>query len=211
MLLVSTYVSGNAGLIASLESSSSKFCKIDYLDANSGTTPTAASLAPYGVVLAYNDDYYPYSDAAGLGDSLAAYFNAGGRVVIALFADAGYPIAGAFASDNYLVINPVNAPMATDSFSASSSTQALVPTSPLLSGVSSISGSGWDGAQSVQNGGVAVARWASGNPLAVTGTVTDSKGRSRNVVDLNILPTDIASGAWSGDGINLLRNALLYQ
>lgn len=77
--------------------------------------------------------------------------------------------------------------------------------------MSSISGTGWRGAQGVQNGGVVVASWASGEPLAVVGTVTDARGDLRNIVDLNILPTDIATGAWTGDGIQLLRNALLYQ
>jgi hypothetical protein len=58
---------------------------------------------------------------------------------------------------------------------------------------------------------VAVAKWASGEALAVVGTVVDAHGHERNIVDLNILPTDIATGAWTGDGIALLRNALLYQ
>jgi hypothetical protein len=75
----------------------------------------------------------------------------------------------------------------------------------------SISGSGWRGAQALQNGGVAVANWASGEPLAVVGTVVDALGVARNIVDLNILPMDISDGAWTGDGIALLRNALLYQ
>jgi hypothetical protein len=168
-------------------------------------------LSQYGAVLAYNDDVFPYSDPAGLGDALAGYFNGGGRVVIALFADAGYPIEGAFATDNFLLLNPIDAPEATDSFSASSPAQDRVPTSAILSGVSSISGTGWRGAQGVQNGGVVVASWASGEPLAVVGSVMDARGDLRNIVDLNILPTDIATGAWTGDGIQLLRNALLYQ
>ena len=200
MLLISTLTGANAGLSSAIQNSSSAFCKVDYLDANSGTTPTVAFLSQYGAVLAYNDDTYPYSDPAGLGDALAAYFNAGGRVVIALFADAGYPIGGAFAADNYLVLQPVNAPEASDSFSASNSAQDVIPTSPILNGVMTIAGTGWRGAQIRQNGGVAVANWASGEPLAVVGTVTDARGKLRKVVDLNILPTDISTGAWTGDG-----------
>ncbi len=211
VLLISTLTAANAGLVTAIQNSSSAFCKVDYLDANAGTTPSAAYLSQYGVVLAYNDDNFPYSDPTGLGDALAAYFNAGGHVVIALFADAGYPIAGDFVTDNFLVLNPINAPLATDSFSASSPAEDLVPTSPILTDVTSISGTGWRGAQALQNGGVAVANWASGEPLAVVGTVLDAMGHVRNIVDLNILPTDIATGAWTGDGIELLRNALLYQ
>jgi hypothetical protein len=132
-------------------------------------------------------------------------------VVIALFADAGYPIGGAFVSDNYLFLTPLDVPSSGDSFSSSDPAQDIVPTSPILTQVASISGAGWHGPQALQNGGVAVARWASGDPLAVVGTVTDANGHVRNVVDLNILPTDIAAGAWTGNGVQLIRNALLYQ
>ncbi len=209
VLLISTLTGQNAGLVSALESASSAFCRIDYLDANSGTTPTSAFLSQYGAVLAYNDDNFPYSDPTGLGNALAGYFNGGGRVVIALFADAGYPIGGAFS--NLLLLDPVNAPLATDSFNASIATEDLVPTSPILAGVTSISGTGWRGAQALQNGAVAVASWASGEPLAVVGAVIDGNGRRRNLVDLNILPTDVATGSWTGDGVRLLTNALLYQ
>jgi hypothetical protein len=209
VLLISTLTGQNTGLVSALEGASSAFCRIDYLDANAGTTPTAAFLSQYGAVLAYNDDNFPYSDPTGLGNALAEYFNAGGRVVIALFADAGYPIGGAFA--DLLFVNPVNAPLASDSFSASNPMQDLVPGSPILAGVTSITGTGWRGAQALENGGVAVASWASGEPLAVVGTAIDAKGQLRHLVDLNILPTDVATGAWTGDGIELLVNALLYQ
>ena len=161
--------------------------------------------------MAYNDNNFPYSDPAGLGDALAKYFDAGGRVVIALFADAGYPIGGAFVMENLLLLNPIYVPQGADTFSASDPTQDLAPASPILDGVMSIAGNGWHGAQMLQNGGVAVARWASGETLAVVGTVVDARGQQRNIVDLNILPTDIATGAWTGDGIALLRNALLYR
>src|ERR1700722_2945152 len=174
VLLISTLTGQNAGLVSALESASSAFCRIDYLDANSGTTPTSAFLSQYGAVLAYNDDNFPYSDPTGLGNALAGYFNGGGRVVIALFADAGYPIGGSFS--NLLLLDPVNAPLATDSFNASIATEDLVPTSPILAGVTSISGSGWRGAQALQNGAVAVASWASGEPLAVVGALIDANG-----------------------------------
>jgi hypothetical protein len=210
VLLIST-LSTAEGLLASIQSSSSAFCKVDYLDANAGWTPAASYLSQYDAVLAYNDDNFPYADPTGLGDSLAEYFDAGGRVVIALYADAGYPIGGAFASDNYLLLNPVNAPQGPDSYTASDPSEDIDPTNSVLTGVSSISGIGWRGTQALQNGGIAVARWASGAPLAVVGSVTDGRGHNRNIVDLNILPTDIATGAWTGDGIALLRNALLYQ
>lgn len=59
------------------------------------------------------------------------------------------------------------------------------------------------------NGGVTVASWGNGSPLVVRGVV---KGRKR--VDVNFLPFPSGSAqtqSWTGDGIALLRNALLYR
>jgi len=213
VLLISTIATPQAGLVSSLQASTSEFCSVDYFNINGTTALTAAFIAKYSAVLVYNDNGFPYTNAAALGNTLATYFNGGGRVVVALFADAGYPLAGAFVTDDFLLISPLGAPQAADSFSSAIATQDVVPTSPILVGVTSITGTGtgWRGTQSVENGGVAVAKWASGEPLAVTGKVTDGNGHVRNRVDLNILPSDIASGAWTGNGIQLLRNALLYQ
>ncbi len=216
VLLIGTLPTGDPDFLASLQSPVpyapdpiGQLCRVDYFDANGGSTPTAAYLSQYEAVLAYNADNYPYADPGGLGNALAEYFDNGGRVVIALFADGGYPIGGAF--QNYLLLTPSSAVEANDSFSVLVPTQEPPPLSPVVAGVTSISGMGWRGNQAVQNGGIAVASWASGAPLVVVGTVTDGNGNARNIVDLNIQPTDIATGAWTGDGIQLLRNALLYQ
>ncbi len=58
------------------------------------------------------------------------------------------------------------------------------------------------------NGAHSVADWQSGVPLIVQG---DIKGRHR--VDLNFFPVSshVFPGGWTGDGINLIRNALLFH
>jgi hypothetical protein len=210
VLLLDTESAAPRGLVAALQAASpGSFCTIDYYDANLGT-PALSFLQRYQSILAFNENVQPYVDPVGLGDVLAAYFDGGGRVVIALFADGGYYIQGAFGS-RYLLVAPIYVPEATDSYSSAIPTQDLVPTSPVLVGVHSISGAGWHGSQGIQNGGVRVAQWASGELLAVTGVVTDSSGHLRNRVDLNIQPSDVASGTWTGDGFTLLANAILYQ
>ncbi len=216
VLVISTSTQGDSALLASLGEAASQaaspvFCAIDYFDANGGATPTPGYLSQYDAVLAYSEVNNPYADPDGLGDSLAEYFDLGGRVVIALFADADDPIGGAFVTEGYLLLAPSNAVKATDSFNALIAAQAPLPPTSILAGVSSISGTGLRADQALQNGGVAVASWASGAPLAVAGTVKDWEGNPRRIVDLNILPTDIATGAWAGDGVRLLQNALLYR
>jgi len=187
-------------------------CTIHYLDVNAAV-PTLALLEPYQAILVYNDDWFPYADPAAVGDIVASYFDGGGRVVIALFADGGYAITGAWTANHYNLIAARWVRSSADSFSSAIPTQDLVPTSAALAGVTTIVGnaSAWHGTQTVANGGLPVALWESGDLLAVTGVVTDANGRPRNRVDLNIQPTDVASGVYAGDAVRLLANALLYQ
>jgi hypothetical protein len=208
VLLVDTVSTAPSGLVAGLQAAS-PFCAIGYYDANSGT-PTLEFIQKFQAVMIFNENALPYDDPVGLGNVLASYFDGGGRVVTALFADGGYLVQGAFGAQ-YLLIAPIFVPQASDSYVSTVPTEDLLPTSPVLRGVKSITGDGWHGSQGTQNGGIAIARWASGELLAVTGTVVDSQGHKRNRVDLNIQPTDVASGAWQGDGFALLANALLYQ
>jgi hypothetical protein len=210
VLLISTSPTAPAGLVSGIQAVSPAFCNVGYFDANTATPPIGL-LTPYQALLVFDDNNLPYSDATGLGNVVATYFDGGGRVVVALFADGGYAIGGNFAS-KYLLITPAFVPQMADTYDGSNNAQDLDPQSPVLAGVNSIMGTtGWEGAQTVEHGGAAIAKWASGNVLAVTGTVTDANAKSRKRVDLNIQPSDIASGAWTGDGMRLLGNALLYQ
>jgi hypothetical protein len=210
VLVISTAPTAPPGLVTGLTTASPALCRVDYLNANSGT-PSLSDLMPYGAVLAANENGSPYDDPSGLGDVLGSYFDAGGQVVIALFADGGYALGGSFV-DRYILILPSWAyGDSSNSYSSTDPSEDLVPTSPVVANVSSITGFGWFGSQSLEHGGAVVAAWASGDPLAVTGVVTDATGAQRHRVDLNILPSDVGSGNWSADGFVLLANALLYR
>jgi hypothetical protein len=211
VLLISTSSAPPAGLVSGIVAAAPSICTFDYYDASSGT-PSLGQVEPFDVVIAANANGVPYENADHLGNVLGSYFDGGGQVVVTLFGDGGYALGGEFGA-LYLLIAPESVPQMADSYASSVATQALVPGSPILAGVHSIigTGAGWEGAQGVQNGGTAVAVWASGDVLAVTGMVTDLSGNPHNRVDLNILPDDIASGAWTGDGIRLLANAILYR
>jgi hypothetical protein len=211
LLLISTSSAPPLGLVSGILAAAPSICDFYYYDASNGT-PSLGQVEPFDVVLAANANGVPYDDAERLGNVLGSYFDEGGQVVVTLFGDGGYALGGEFGS-LYLLIAPQSVPQMADSYASSVATQALVPASPILAGVHSINGTGagWEGAQGVQNGGTAVAAWASGDVLAVTGVVTDQSGNTHHRVDLNILPDDIASGAWTGDGFRLLANAILYR
>src|SRR5262249_35966881 len=146
-------------------------------------------------------------DEATFENNLATYYDNGGRVVVAMFKLGGYPSGWKGAFDNpanpYMFFqipagmqNYNNA--GPDTFGA-----ANEPGSPLLNGVAAPTSTGWETALPIINGGVVVATWKSGRPMIVRGVV---KGRKR--VDINMW-CDPAN--FGGDGINIIRNALLYQ
>jgi len=77
---------------------------IDRFDAYNGT-PTLAELYPYDVVLTWS--YYAYWNPAALGEVLADYVDAGGKVINLSYSmshSSLYRLAGRFASENYVAM-----------------------------------------------------------------------------------------------------------
>jgi hypothetical protein len=74
----------------------------------SGGTPTLAQLLAYDVVLTWSD--YVYADSTAMGNVLADYVDAGGKVIDANFAMGthGWQMGGRFMSENYTAINGTN-------------------------------------------------------------------------------------------------------
>ena len=181
-------------------------------------TPTLAKLSEYDVALVYLESF-PQPRFA-LGDVLADYFDAGGRVVTGMvppggrFAGLDCSLAGQCTvgcnpgGKKYGLIpltSPIGSSTAPDSLG-----ELFEPESPLLAGVSALQVETplRFGSANLAGSSTLVAAWESGAPLVVRGEVD-----GRNRVDLNLLPlsadTDAAYG-WEGDGIELLQNALLY-
>ena len=186
-----------------------RFLRVDALDA-SCSTPTLAELSDYTVVLTFTDHHQSlgYFDPVALGDTLAAYFDSGGRVVSAVFANASIPLLGRFQRD-YMLIEWRFPQLGTESHLGT----ILDPASPLLADVSTLSATVAYRSQGSVIRGEAVAEWSDGRPLIVRGTVIDAGGASRNRVDLNLYPpsSDVGANFWIGDGTEIVRNALLYK
>ena len=185
-----------------------EFSTVDLINAEF-STPTAAQLAPYKAVLVYSNAYHSYyfSNPLALGDTLADYFDADGRVVLAAFGNCnGSALGGRFVSDGYQLVGLGDA----DFFLPVDSLGAInEPGSPLVAGVTTLSAPyAMRCFSSPMNGGWTVASWDSGLPLIVRGTI-----QGRNRVDLNFYPTSSStfSEYWTGDGANILKNALLFQ
>jgi hypothetical protein len=173
------------------------FATVTWFDA-SAATPSLAELMAYDVLFVTSD--LTFSDPVALGNVVADYYDLGGRVVMASFATTtACPILGRFGdpAQGYLLFQQTSYDTTSHAMS-----QIIEPQSPIMNGVGVLNGTFVTQSNEI-NGGVAVARFANGYPVAVRGLV---KGRNR--VDLNYYPP---GSFCSGDCAALLRNALLYQ
>jgi hypothetical protein len=185
------------------------FITVDTFNAGYAT-PTASQLAAYDAVFAYASTY-TFSDAARLGDRLAAYHDQGGGVVVAALANGGLGnhLQGAYgrAENGYALLDYASG---TYLYSSESLGDLLEPQSPLLTGVSSLTAhyATRNTVPVISGRGVVVARWRDGNPLVVRGV----RG-GRNLVELNVYPpsSSIEPNFWVGDGAVLMRNAIKYS
>ncbi len=180
------------------------FTAVDVFDAQFGT-PSLAQLTTYKAVLVWSN--FLFADPFALGNVLADYFDAGGRVVLAPGAACtGVELAGRFITDGYSLINVGTVDQA---FPADSLGLVSEPQSLLMTGVTTLSATMsarcLGGAKA---GATTVASWGLGPPLIVRGTVN-----GKNRVDLNLFPPsdDAASGLWIGDGAKILKNALFFH
>jgi hypothetical protein len=176
----------------------------------SATTPSLADLSAYDAVMVSSDSA-GFADVTALGDALADYVDAGGRVVATTFTtnDSGLGLSGRIVSGAYL-------PFTTGTQMDSDGPIQLVkdqPSSPLLAGVASFDGgtNSYRSDIAVAAGASLVAHWndPGSTPLVVLKVAPSGAA----VVGLNMFPpsSDASTGNWvaSTDGARLMANALL--
>jgi hypothetical protein len=181
------------------------FAKIDTFNA-AATNPSASYLLSYNAALVVISGFSGLPLGAGLGNLLADYWNAGGIVVLTYSAFADENVKGTFGSlqNGYKLMTTT-----ASSEVGGSDTLGLVSesTSPIMTGVKTLSvPSAWrSNVRTVSTGSVVVAYWGNGQLLAIRG-----KKNNRNIVTLNLfVPT--GAETWTGDGMLLIRNALLFS
>jgi hypothetical protein len=194
-----------ADVVSTLEGTGA-FASVQAVDLSaSGGFPSLSQLQFFDVLLVYSD--VEFGDPVALGDLLADYVDAGGALVLAVFAmNPTWSLDGRFETDDYYAI-PESTVAGNDGPIALGTFDAL---HPILSGVSAFSG----GTASLRPSGAGVhaqatevASWSDGAPLVATRLVNGVRR-----VDLGFFPPSSAVdlGLWSGDGDLLLANALLW-
>ena len=182
--------------------SSNLFSVIDTFNvsSNGGRNLSLSSLITggYGVVLTFAN--YTYLNATALGDTLAAFMDQGGGVVIAPFGEATtWGIGGRYATQ-YMPV-----PLTANSYTAGTLGTVHLPTHPITAGVSAISvGNYVTGATTLQHG-VDVADFNTGHILA---GAFDTLGR--RTASIGFFPTSWYYTTWGGHNARLLLNAMCW-
>lgn len=172
-----------------------------------GGTPELSYLMQFDAILAWTN--LPPVDATLLGDRLAAYVDAGGGVVVAMYAfqvnNANYSIRGQFYWSDYYCINFVQDFTHTGHATIGTRQQ---PSHPVLGGVNTFDGGVGSsrGTGNVVLRAERIANWSTGEPL-----VAERRDKNGRRIDLNFFPPVTGSG-WDAttDGAKLMANALMY-
>lgn len=171
-------------------------------------TPTLAQLQQYDAIITWSN--VNYSDSIAMGDVLADYVDAGGGVVVAVFANstttAARYLRGRWQTGGYEIV-----PAAGGTTSSTASLgNILVPGHPIMAGVDSFSASTASRPTStaLTAGSTLIAQWSDGRTLVATGA-------NPHRADLGFYPpsSNVSAPWWNpadSDGAALMANALMY-
>ncbi len=163
-------------------------------------TLTADELLPFDVVLSQNDLTWEASsgDRTNVGNVLADYIDAGGKVVanMYLYSYDGWGLAGRFITEGYGPFVSTTR----DIWGAGSLGTIHNPNHPLMEGVNAIDDSWGHQDPTVASGADLIADWSDGQPMIAV---------NENVVGLNILPIN-GNSSWASDLATLLHNSIIY-
>jgi subtilisin family serine protease len=163
-----------------------------------------SAFAGYDIVFTTNNTQWLGSggvDPAVIGDLLADYVDAGGKVIVNQFAYSydAWQMQGRFIDENYGPFTPST----TDAVVDVSLGTILAPGHILLDGVSAVDYSGYVQNVGLTPGATAVAEWSNGELFLAA---------NQNAVALNVLPSLGNGGAfqWTGQLGTVLQNAVHY-
>jgi hypothetical protein len=177
---------------------------------NAGTsTPTLAQLQAYDAVIVWSN--VNFQNATLLGDTLADYVDAGGGVVVTIFANttttANRFLGGRWQMGYEVILDQGGT---TSTGGAQSLGTVLDPLHPVMSGVTTFAGgtTSWrPTSTALEVGATLIAQWTDGKTLVAEGSMP-------NRIDLGMYPpSNACSASWwdqTTDGDLLMANALVY-
>lgn len=166
-------------------------------------TITLGDLTPYDVVFCYNDNTWESvsSDRTVIGNLLKDYMDAGGKVVEGLYLKSydNWGLAGGYVTGNYSAFGATTL----DDWNATNLGTVLIPSHPIMTGVSSLSNTFGSQDPTLAVGADRIADWANGFICVAA---------KPNVVSINMLPWDPNNSifGFTGDGLVLYHNAIVW-
>ena len=172
---------------------------IDHMNTSS-YTPTMKDLSLYDVIFTWPN--YSHLDTLALGDTLAAFVDAGKWVITCGWSwyTQGNSLGGAIMTSTY---NPFNSPTGGNHYAAAN-LGWYDPAHPIMNGVTAVSDQYRDSLV-INPGADSVAKWDDGEWLVGT---MDAPYPAGGVIGFNAVPGDY--GYWTGDMVLLLHNAITW-
>jgi hypothetical protein len=183
------------------------FAAVDIINVTTtgGGTPTLAQLLQYDALLCYTNS--TPADNNAWGDVLADYVDAGGGVVVSVFANstltAGRNIGGRWQTGYEVVLDQGG----TTSNAGAGLGNVLVPGHPAMNGVTAFTGGNLGSrptSTALEVGAFVVAEWTDGKILV-------AQGANPRRIDLGFYPpqASCSQSGWATGGDLLMANALL--
>jgi len=149
----------------------------------------------YDVVLTWSD--YPYADKTAMGNNLADYVDAGGKVIVCTLGlnNATYGLAGRIVDDD------AYCPLTNAGFNFGTTSLGSFDPHLIMDGVTTIDGIYYTVSCDLESGATWIADLANGYDLAAINAAED-------VVGFNLFPGD--NLRWTGDGWVMINNAIRY-
>ena len=187
--------------VSDLQTALTAFPDLQVAVYNDAAVPSLAQLQTYDVVFTSDNRYWAANgiDPVELGNVLADYIDAGGKIVAANFAYDydKWAIQGRFLDQDY---GPFE--RGTADLSNAVTLGAFTAGHPIMLGVTSVSETAIHQDQTVGSGATLVASWSDNTPLVAT---------RPKVVGINLLASlGNGSNGWSGDVPTLLHNAIVW-
>jgi hypothetical protein len=157
----------------------------------------------YGVVLTFSD--YAYVDRIAMGDTLAAFMDQGGGVVVGCFADyipgSGYDLAGRYGTQYMPFVKVGN------TFTAGTIGTVYLPGHPIMQGVSQVSVGNYKTSSTTLQHGVRIADFSGGTNILAA--AFDTLGR--RTAELGFWPATFAGGqSWGPHNTRMMLNAMCW-
>jgi hypothetical protein len=168
---------------------------VDFWDARD-ETPTPEQLMPYDVVIVASEEIF--GDNVRMGNALANYVDAGGKVIHAPFTYyslTSTQLAGRFVEDGYMVFT-----MTTTLINSRHSLGEYDAEHPVMAGIETLEDTHVSNT-GLSYGAVSIAEWNNGRPLAAY--------RGDNVIGININIAQ-AEPFYAGDVARLFSNAIRW-